>query len=302
VFIAWAWAASHGLWFVGVIVGFVVVAALAVERRGEPLAVGRLALVPLLSLGASALTPAGPKLLLAPLTISGYTGFIREWDPPDIREPRIAVTFLLAVILVVIWARISERTALTDLALALLGMAWCLMYTRTVALGAVMLAPLTAGAIQGVLAHRLAPPRRVERATLWTTTTAALLIAAALGPGFAARPGYMPDGLSARIGALPQGTVVFNDFGLGGWMLWRHRNVIPVIDGRIEVYDTAYVQTYLNAREAKAGWEGTIAASGARYAVMEDSTALADALEQHLQWRRVAEDRNFVLLEAPGAN
>ena len=40
-----------------------------------------------------------------------------------------------------------------------------------------------------------------------------------------------------RSTALPAGTVVFNDYQLGGWMLWEHPTLDPVIDGRADVYD-----------------------------------------------------------------
>jgi hypothetical protein len=287
------------MWFAGIAVGLAVLGGLLVDRRANLRVMGRLALVPALSLCVAAATPAGPGLLLTPLTISGYTQFISEWDPPDVRDAYVAVTFLMAGVLMALWARSKERVPVAYLATAALALVWALLYARTVALGAIMLAPLTAAALSEKLSLATGAPTRRERFSFWAATASSIFLAAVLAPGFAARPGFVPSGVSARLAALPPGTVVFNDYGLGGWLLWRHQQLVPVIDGRAEVYDVAYVDQNLRARAALPGWEATVVQSGARFALMGNETALAAALEQRLHWRPVAEDAGFVLLTAP---
>ena len=106
----------------------------------------------------------------------------------------------------------------------------------------------------------------------------------------------MPNGLDPALDRLPAGTVVFNEYSLGGWMLWRHPDLAPVIDPRIEVYDTPYVEEYARALTASPGWQETVAASGARHAVLPRQAPLTAALEATGQWRVAASDGDDLLL------
>jgi len=144
-------------------------------------------------------------------------------------------------------------------------------------------------------------PDRLENTILAVVTTAAVCWCAVLSPAYAASPGYVPTRMGPLLAALPKGTVVFNELGVGGWLLWEHRNVSPVLDGRIDVYDPDYVERLLQARKALAGWQQTVAATGATYALLDDDVALTSALQQDLRWEVVAVDRHKVLLRSPSA-
>ena len=83
VAVSWVWACSHGMWFLGGVVGLVIVGGLALDRAYPARQLGRLALVPVLCLLAGALTPVGPRLLASPFQVSDVTRYIIEWQPPS---------------------------------------------------------------------------------------------------------------------------------------------------------------------------------------------------------------------------
>ena len=88
--------ARHGMWFFGVVIG----RRGAPRHRPRPGGPGRrqwlrLALVPLGSLAAAALTPTGPELLLSPFAVDETTQFIEEWMPPSLHQLGF-VAFLVA--------------------------------------------------------------------------------------------------------------------------------------------------------------------------------------------------------------
>ncbi len=133
-----------------------------------------------------------------------------------------------------------------------MALGWTLLYARTVALGAVIVAPLAAGALEGLLA----PPvdraaARLERWLVPASVVVAITLAAFLAPSVAARPGGVPLALDAAIDRLPEGTVVLNDDALGGWLLLEHPGVSPVIDTRTYLFDIPYIEDYIRTRGAR---------------------------------------------------
>jgi hypothetical protein len=93
--------------------------------------------------------------------------------------------------------------------------------------------------------------------------------------------------------------VVLNEYALGGWLLWRHPSLAPVIDGRAEVFDPAYIRRYLSAASATTGWREFLTQTGARTALVAQGSTLATALQERLGWKQTGADRGYVLLQAP---
>jgi hypothetical protein len=292
----WVWACSHGMWFAGVLVGLVVVSGLLLDSRVTPREAARLLAVPLLGAAVAALTPAGPGVLIAPLKVSGMTAYVSEWNPPSLLSPNVAVTMCAAAAVAVLWLRRGQRTPWSHVAVLAMAVGWTLLYARTVALGAVMLAPLLAMALQSLHPDEDEPSTASERATLGASVAASLLVALVALPHLAAKPAEVPNGLDAQLRALPQGTVIFDEYSLGGWLLWRHPQLVPVIDPRTEIYDPAYVRAHVLALGAMPGWEDTVTKSAAAYALLPEQSPLAYALERGPDWAALARDSGFVLL------
>ena len=302
--LTWVWACSHGMWFVSPMLAVATVIGLWFQpgRRRDA---RRLAPVALSCVVIGAVTPVGPKLLASPLSVSGYTWFVSEWDPPRLASPPVLATLLLLVATAVAWARSRRRTEPVAILLWLIAVAWTLMYTRTVAVGAAVAAPLFVSALSAELgfgARRFSdasPSPKTERWTLASTVVASSLMALLLLPASTATAG-MPTGLNAALDRLPAGTVVFNEYGFGGWLRYAHPNVVPVIDERTEVFSHSFIERYLAARGSSTKWTEFARETGSTAALVPEDSAVAAALGRSGPWRRSGSDAGLVLYERDG--
>jgi hypothetical protein len=302
--LTWVWACSHGMWFVSPLVGLAVVVGLVLEKSGS---VRRLLTVALSCVVVAALTPAGPTLLLAPLSVSGYTRFVSEWDPPRLTSPPVAATLFLLAMVVIVWVRSGRRVAWPQLLVWVVALGGALAYTRTVAVAAAIAAPLFVGVLSWALPAaasesrvETAGRRRVEWATIAGSVVLGAVLAAVVLPATTRTADRMPVGLDAALDRLPAGTVVFDEYGLGGYLRYRHPDLVPVIDERTELYSVDYVEGYLDARGAKPGWGDFLVRTGARAALVPSDSAIADALPRDLGWRSLGTSGDYVLLVATG--
>ncbi len=298
--VTWVWACTHGMWFFGVVIGVVALLGIALDRAVTRRQWLRLALVPLGCLAAAALTPTGPELLLSPLAVNETTQFIEEWLPPSLRQPGFLAFLALAGTVVLVWARSRHRARWTDILLVGLAIGLALLYSRTVAVGAAVIAPVAAATIQGLLPPDREPVTRREVGLTLGPTALGLLIAALVLPAKAAVPTWGAGDLDARLAALPQDTVVCNDYGVGGWLIWRHPNVRPTIDGRVEVYATGHVKEHIDFERAAPGWQAYVRRTGCTHALLTKGQPVVEALTQQARWTVVQRGSEYVLLRAPG--
>jgi hypothetical protein len=296
--VSWLWACSHGMWFSGVVVGAVVVVGLILDRRIRGVAALKMLAVPVSSLLVAAMTPAGPGLLLSPFTVGGITKYITEWAPPSIHDLSPAATAVMIAVVTVAWAR-GRQTSWTLIGLLFVAACWALLSARTVTLAAAMTAPLMAGALQSLLPDDAPATDRREVAALSGAALLCLAVVALLLPGSTGTPAKVPNALNATLDRLPPHTVIFNDSVLGGWLLWRHPTLEPVIDGRAEAFPKAHFEGYIKTSQVGAGWQSFLETTGSRYALVEERSPLATALDERLHWRSLGNDDGYVLLAAP---
>ncbi len=300
--LSWVWTCSHGLWFVGVALGGAAVLAALLDGRLGRREVARLALVPLLSLVAAALTPVGPRLLLTAGGMAAYTPYVTEWSRPSVLMHQTAAALVIAGLSLVVWVVRRPTFTWTGAAFWVVGVACTLMYVRTIALGAVLLTVVAASTL-GRLAAGPAPatlPRRRE----WVTVGVGVLLAATLVPATSSldvsRPATVPLAMDPALSSLDPGTVVFNDYDIGGWLLWHHPELDPVVDGRADVYDIEHFRAVMESFSARPGWDETVTATGARVALLKGSSPLAGALRDRSGWTVSGDDGTYVLLRASG--
>jgi len=296
--LTWIWACSHGMWFVGPLVGLTVTVGLVLDRRLRRGQAFQLFLVSILGCVAAGLTPVGPQLLRTPFAVGDISGFITEWAPPSIRDVAPAMTFAVFAIVVLMWTR-GMRVPWTHVGLLILAMGWALLSARTVTLGAAIVAPLFAGSLQDLLPRARARVRRPEVASLAVAGFVCAIVLALAAASTSNVPGAVPIGLDSRLDNLPPKTVVLNSYAVGGWLLWRHPSLIPVIDGRTEAYTVPYLSDYGRAIAVVKGWQGIVKTTGARWALLQAGSPLATALTERLGWNSVDSDRGYVLLENP---
>jgi hypothetical protein len=183
--------------------------------------------------------------------------------------------------------------------LLLLATCWTLLSARTVTLGALITAPLLAGALQSLLPGNTPGISRREGGALVAGAMACLATVALLLPASLGTPANVPNALSASLDRLPPHTVVFNESTLGGWLLWRHPRLEPVIDGRAEAFPESHFKRYVKTSQVRPGWEKFLQTTGSRYALVEEDSPLATALDERLHWRSLGRDAGYVLLAAP---
>jgi hypothetical protein len=296
--VSWLWACSHGMWFAGVAVGAVVVVGLILDRRIRGGIALKMVAIPVSSLLVAAMTPAGPKLLLSPLAVGGVTRYITEWAPPSIHALSPAATAVMIGVVALTWAR-GRQIDWAHIGLLLVATCWALLSVRTVTLAAAITAPLLAAALQSLMPDLASRLSRREIAALAGGVMACLVAVALLLPGSVAKPANVPNALNASLDRLPSHTVIFNDFALGGWLLWRHPKLEPVIDGRAEAFPKAWFEAYIKTSEVSSGWSRFLQTSNSTHALVKEHSPLATALDERLHWRSLGRDEGYVLLEAP---
>jgi hypothetical protein len=84
---------------------------------------------------------------------------------------------------------------------------------------------------------------------------------------------------------------VYNEFGWGGYLLYRAWPEIPVfIDGQTDFYGEELTQEYVRIRGLRPDWETLLDKHGVRWALIPVDAPLAQGLELHADWERVYSD------------
>jgi len=298
--LTWLWAMSHGLWIVGLGLGIVMVATLAIDHRLDRKQAGRLLAIPALGLVAAALTPVGPRLLLTPLT-GGTNGrdFVGEWQPTSIRDPYAILTLAMLAIVLLGWIRSRAVPPWWRIALAGLSLVSTLAMSRTIAVGAVLAAPLFAQALQQYLRTSVRPPTRRDVMGWLALVVAAAMIAIPISGAIARIPVGVPNGLRPQLSAIPAGTVILCEDDETGWLLWAEPQLAPAIDIRTEIYSHAHLSAYIRTMAVEPGWQEFVRSTRSAYALVAKDSPIATALRERLGWNPLGTDSGYVLLEAP---
>lgn len=285
--LSWLWACCHGSWVLGVAAGVVVLVALAVERNRPSVAWRRLTAVVGGSVLAAGVTPLGPALLLDPFRVGATArATVNEWQTPSPGNPLLVLVVLLGVAAL---GRAARSRDLPVVVLAAAGIVIAASSVRTIAVGALFVAPALARSLR----HGEDTPR-TRREWLPAVVGGILLLAV---PGVVwASPtqGPLAGKVDRAVAALPAGSRVAVDAFASGWVVWAHPEVEPLRDLRVEVYSPPVAQAYETFFRAGPGWQD--------YADRQEVTALLVRAGEPLDdaaaaggWRRTAADDRFVL-------
>jgi len=291
--LTWLWAMLHGMWLVGPIIGVVVIAGAALDRRLQSRRLLAAGSVVLGSMVAAALTPVGWSIFSAVAAVGERTHFIPEWAPPDFTEPGPLFLALMFACYLVVRLRSGQRLAWTELACIVLAAGWAVYSARTTALAAVVLAPFLARAVQSAIGPRAGFTRREAVATrgVALTALAVLTLGVAMAP---LTPSY-DDDLDAALDRLEPNTLVLNHWEDGGYLMWRHPDLQIGMHGYFDMYTTEKIRDLSNLVDAGYGWQAELVATQAHYALLPRNVPLEHALE-NAGWKAIAESPTRVLL------
>jgi len=296
--LAWVWTMCHGMWPVGIVIGLVAVLGLALDRERPRAVLLRMAAVPLLSAVAALATPVGPGIVPAVLRVRSRADYYYEWDPPDFTRPDVAVVLVILALAVVSWLRRGERVPWFDIALVGLAALWAVYSQRTVPVGACLAAPLAAAAVQPWLGVRPSVRRR-ERVVVIGGFAVALAVIGVVVPHTSDQPPATPSWLDGALGGLPEGTVVLDDTGLGGYLMWRFPQLDLVANGYGDTYTDAELERNDDIDATRGGWVELVRDTRAEYAVLAPGSPLAYGLRAVEHWRVLEQGRDLQLLAPP---
>lgn len=296
--LTWFWAAYHGMWPLGILIGLVVCAGLALDGRARGRRLATLVAVPLASAVAAAVTPVGPRLYEAVLLVNSRGEYFSEWGAPDATSlPSLALLALLGVTAIVLLR--GGRADWTVVLLLALAAGWAVYSQRTVPAAAALLVPLAAVALQSLLGART-PPGRVERWAVGGGAVAALLVLAVLVPRTAAEPAPQPAWVQPTLSALPAGTPILNDSLYGGFLMWAYPQLDVLLSGYGDLYTDAELERTRVLESVDPGWDDVARGTGARVALVHQDSALGYAL-QLAGWTVAQESDTVRLLRAPAS-
>lgn len=299
------WINTHGSWFLGFGLMVVFFACGLVEGEWGSVVATRWTAPQrmrwLIVMGASAaalfVNPYGWRLVAYPLDAIVHqklgVRYISEWASLDFHTPRgkiVLGTLMLFGILQLVRRRCWP---LEDLAFALLAVYSALTYSRLLFLAGILLIPLLAMDLKGLLMKPWETGR--DRPALNAVAMAVLVAVVALAypstrtlhAGIAEE---FPEAAVPWVRGLAGQGHVFNEYHWGGYLEWEAPGVQEFIDPRADVFvQQGVVTDYLKAVGARETF-AVLDRYRVRYAILMQGSPMAYLLDHSPQWKRTYAD------------
>jgi hypothetical protein len=325
------WVNFHGAFMVMFAVLAVEIAAEVWERLaggGAPGRIVSLLLVTALCGLAGVINPNGAESYRYAFLLLGRNDMldqVMEWASPNFHDA-MEKPLIYLLLLVPLAGALVRRSSARDLLLTAGFLHSTLFSKRHVPLMAIACAPIVAG----LLAEAARDLRHWMTGRRWSyegcRTAAAiglgLLLSARIAAhaweihapvlpdppsGSAPATGWFPrfaqvslfpDRACDFLMAQPRGGRLFNDYGWGGYCIWRLWPKYRVfIDGRAEVYFKTSYTDYLKIVDAEPGWEERLRRWDVDTILVDATTLLAATLTGKPGWRQVYEDEQAVIYQ-----
>jgi hypothetical protein len=296
--LTWVWTMCHGMWPVGIVIGFAAVAGLALDRAHPPRKLAQLLAVPVASALVSLVTPVGPGLFPAVLLVKSRAKYFYEWGPPQFTHFYAVVLLLLLALSLLPRLRRGERVPWFDLALIALAALWAVYSIRTIPVAACMAAPLAALALQPALGPLPRAGRR-EKTLVFAGYVGALAVLAVMVPQTASQPHATPSWMDSSLGDLPAGTKVLDESSTGGFLMWKYPQLDLVAHGYGDTYTDAELERNADIDGVRTGWVELVKDTDVSYAVLDPSSPLAYNLREVEGWTVVHAGKDLEMLAPP---
>lgn len=282
----WCWAMVHGMWISGVLISAVAVLGLALDNRRDWRLILAATSIPLASLLAAGLTPVGTGVYAALVRVGSISAYFREWASPSLTDVSTMAAGLMLVAILISAAKGRGEIPWTRLLLVALAGAWLVYTVRTVSVAAAMLVPLAAAQFATLTPRR--PWTRGEVSALAVIIGVAVA-ASAVTSSRAPADYRSASPAHASIATLPDGTTVLNEWGLGGYDMWRHPTLNIVQHGYGDMFTPTELARNDDMNALNPGWYDHVESVGAQHALLHSSSRLTAALQEH-GWRVVVQD------------
>lgn len=295
----WLWAMCHGMWPIGIGIGFVAVGGLALDRVADRRGLARAAAVPVASAVVAALTPVGPGLYGAVLAVGDRAHFFSEWQTPNFSHElsaRALAVFLAITLVLMLRAR---RRSWTSVLFLLVAFACAVQSYRTLPISAIILLPLAADAAQTLLTSRPLPLRRIEVTATAGTAVSALVLLAAMVPTTSDQPPALGAWVDPTLSALPAGTPVLTSYQDGSYLMWAHPQLDVLAHGYGDTFTVPELQRNDDILMLQPGWVAELRSTGVTLAVLDPTSGLAYSLQHQEGWRVEHRSSQLELLRAP---
>lgn len=300
VALTWIWALFHGLFVLAP--GCLLLLALGTLLDGQEEGRKRarhLVGTALLALAAAALTPMGPRLLLAPFTVAAAAQrYIAEWAPTRLTSMGAWGFAGLTAILVVAWSRSGAAVARSQLLWVLTLDAFAFSANRNAAPVAILLAPVAATAMANTWST--VSTIRVSRRLLAVSGFVGLLV---VSTSYATAPALstsQPRRIATVLAEQPGVLRVLDDYNVSGYLLreaWPHIRV--AVDGRADRYGDKELVRYSDAVNGRPGWQAYVSALRPDAAVLQKEAALSQLLVEVDHWQVVRTEGSWQLIAPP---
>lgn len=289
------WANLHGSFILGLaLAGLLALEALHAAPAPQLPLLRRWGMFLLAAAAAAMCTPFGWHSLWHPFQLMQpeLTATIAEWQPPNFTHIQPLTLILMALLYAALSYPLRLPPSRIFMLLGLLYMA--LTHSRHQMVAGVVGALLLAAPLGQGLGSTPAPRLRLRDTPAWS---AALLMTALLAVVLRmAMPQQRGDDAATPLAALDHvpaallSQPVFNSYEFGGFLIYRH--VRPFIDGRADMYGSAFVQRYLAPfGPDRTAFEQAVQRYDVRWALIAtDSKPMLYLLDTLPGWRRLYGD------------
>lgn len=289
------WANLHGSFVLGLaLAGLLALEALHAATAPRLPLLRRWSVFLLAATLAAMCTPFGWRSLWHPFQLMQpeLTATIAEWQPPNFNHLQPITLILMTLLYTALSRPLRLPLARILMLLGLLYMALKHGRHQMVAglVGALVLAAPMGRGLGCAPVHG----RRLRDAPAWSVALLAIaLLAASLRIGLpqqrgddAATPLAALDHVPAALLSQP----VFNSYEFGGYLIYRH--VRPFVDGRADMYGSAFMQSYLAPFQPdRPAFEHAVQRYGVRWALIAtESKPMLYLLDTLPGWRRLYGD------------
>jgi hypothetical protein len=265
-----------------------------------PRGVGKLVVIALICVAVLVVNPYGLAMLRVPfetVSIGALRQFIQEWQSPNFQERQTWPFIFLLILAFGMLGTGAKRLDWTDFVLMSGTLFMALLYGRNIAVFAVAVAPALTFHGTAFLKERgwelrsvTWVPKRQARLNAGLLTVillgALLSVVAVLQPSFIdrAQRQFLPVRVVEFIEAEQPPGPMFNSYNWGGYMMFALPEYPVYVDGRTDLYRSAFFSRYLKAATGQPGWQAILDEDEINLVVVERGSGLDDELGMTDDW------------------